>query len=170
MVLSNSKYPDVLSLSWKVNYNSENKTLVIDYELPASVELPLIDSYKFVRAKNKIEIKPLPTKQAKELYDSILFQICIRTIHEIFEADLSNNILSIAFNGSVTTLNEASGNEETKVIMSILTSKEIFNKINLSLVNPEKTFQHLNGISGKSLYDFTAVTPVLAISKIKKSS
>lgn len=170
MVFSNSNYPEVLSLSWNVNYNSETQNLVIDYELPAPESLPMIDSYKFVKSKNEIEKKPLTAAKKKELYNSVLYQICIRSIHEVLEADVIDKIVAVAFNGVVTSLNEGTGNMDKKVIMSVLTTKEEFLKINLGAVVAEKTFQHLNGVAGKSLIDQTAVTPVAVIEKLKKAS
>jgi len=170
MVLNNSEYPDILNMSWKINYNSETKSLVIDYELPSPSDLPLVDSYKFVKSKNEIQDKPLTLAKKKALYADVLFQICIRSIHEVIEADKIDGILVVAFNGVVTSLNEGTGKMEEKVIMSVVTSKDEFLQINLGAVVAEKTFEHLKGVAGKVLLDQVAVTPVAAIEKIKKAS
>jgi restriction system protein len=170
MVLSNSIYPEVLNMSWQVSYNPENQSLVIDYEVPSPDDLPLIDSYKFVKSKNDIEKKPLSASNAKALYSSVLYQVCIRTIHEVLEADVIDKVSAVAFNGVVTSLNEGTGNIEEKVIMSIFTSKEEFLKVNLEAIVAEKTFNHLDGIAGKHLYDLSAVTPIAVFEKAKAAS
>ncbi len=170
MVLANSKYPEVLNMSWKVNYNSDNKTVVIDYFLPSPKDLPLVDSYKFIKSKNEIETKSLPASKAKELYNSLLFQICIRSIHEVFEADLGGHVGVIAFNGIVTSTNPGTGNVDENVIMSVLSKKDEFLKINLRSVVAEETFRHLGGISGKSLFDLTGIAPILSVKKFDKAS
>ena len=166
LVLTNSEYPEILNRSWKINFTSSTKMLLVDYELPSVDSLPMIDSYKYVKSKNAIDGKPMTAAKVKELYDDFLYQLCIRTVHEIAEADVSNHIQSIVFNGNVSALNKGTGNIEDKTIMTVLVDKEEFNKVNLSNVVAQNTFEHFNGIAGKSLFDLTSVTP---LSSVKES-
>ena len=46
----------------------------------------------------------------------MIYQICTRTIHELFEADIINALDAVAFNGLVTNKNPATGIEETKAV------------------------------------------------------
>ena len=46
------------------------------------------------------------------MYDKLLYDISLRTLHELFEADAINAIDSIVFNGWVTTVNKATGKNE----------------------------------------------------------
>jgi restriction system protein len=85
----------------------------------------------------------------------------IRTLHELFEADSADALESIAFNGLVTEINEATGIEETNIIISIHAEKDEFIAFDLSKVDPKKTFKHLKGISATSLASVSPVPPVI---------
>lgn len=73
--------------------------VVLDYILPSPEQLPTIESYKYVKTRDEIIEKQLSESAKKTLYESVIYQICIRTIHELFEADIVNAIEGIAFNG-----------------------------------------------------------------------
>jgi len=64
-------------------------------------------------------------KEFDSFYESIIFQITLRSIHEIFKADYANTIDAIVFNGWVTAIEKATGNEFTSCIISLHTLKEI---------------------------------------------
>lgn len=76
--------------------------------------MPEVESYKYVKSRNAIDIKKLPEAARKALYDSVVYQICLRTIHELFEADVVNAVDSVVFNGVVTATNPATGVTESK--------------------------------------------------------
>lgn len=168
LVLNTSVYPDGLPRNWEIEYRPENKMLVVQMDLPAPSDMPEVESYKFVKSRNAIDAKKLPEAARKALYDSVVYQISLRTIHEIFEADVVNAVDSVVFNGVVTATNSATGATESKIILSVSTGKEQFMLINLANIDPKATFRHLKGVSAAALHGLTPIPPVLQLNKSDK--
>jgi restriction system protein len=164
-LFAQSSYPDGIKLSWELEYRQVNRMLVVQMYLPAPDGLPDVESYKYVKSKNAIESKKLSTCERRDLYDSVLYQICLRNLYETFEADSINAIDLISFNGVVSAVNPATGVEETRVILSICTSKTEFLATNLAKVEPKAAFRHLKGISATTLYGLTPIPPVAWLDK-----
>ncbi|MDF7798809.1 restriction endonuclease [Pontiellaceae bacterium B1224] len=165
LVLSASIYPDYFPKEWELEYRAENKIIVINYTLPAPSEIPTIESYGYVKSRDEITQKKLTAAKHKKLYDSAIYQICIRTLHELFEADTISGIDAVAFNGIVTSVNPATGKSETKTILSVLGEKAQFMEFDLAMVDPKATFKLLKGVSAASLIDITPIPPVIKMDK-----
>ena len=165
LVLQNSEYPDVFPKSWALEYRSDNKTIIINYDLPNIEHLPIIESYRYIKSRDEVVPKKLSDTAKKNLYESVIYQICIRTLHELIEADAIDAIHAVAFNGLVTRNNPAIGVDETKMILSVLADKMEFSAFDLSRVEPKATFKHLKGISGIALIDLTPVAPIINLEK-----
>ena len=165
LVLQNSEYPDEFPKSWDLEYQADSKIIVVDYQLPPMDDLPTVESYRHVKARNEVVAKDLTVARRKSLYEGVIYQICIRTVHELLEADAISAIAAVAFNGIVTMVNAATGAEETKTILSVLANGEEFNQFDLSKVDPKATFKHMKGLSGTALIDLTPVRPIIAIEK-----
>ena len=168
LVLSNSTYPDLFPRNWTLEYRPENHMIVVDYDLPSPDHLPEVESYRYIKSRDEISEKKLTDTTRKKLYDSVIYQICIRTIHELFEADITNAIETAAFNGIVTHINPATGQKETKVIISVSANKAEFETFDLSQIDPKSTFKFLKGVSASTLFDLTPIPPVIKIEKSDK--
>ena len=88
-----------------------------------------------------------------------------RTIHELFEADTANALEAISFNGWVTSVNKATGTEETSCIVTIQVRKEEFLKVDLARVDPKLCFKNFKGVAGSKLAGLAPVQPILQIDK-----
>lgn len=168
LVLNSSQYPDYFPQNWALEYREDNRIAVVEYDLPAPDQLPAIESYRYIKSRDELSEKALTPSAQKKLYDSVIYQICIRTIHELFEADGINALDAVAFNGLVTNINPATGIEETKYILSIMVNKEQFLAFDLGQVEPKATFKHMKGIAATSLIDLTPIPPVIKIEKSDK--
>ena len=99
------------------------------------------------------------------MYDSLLYNVTLRPIYEIFNADLVNSIESIVFNGLVKGIDKSVGKEVTNCILSIQANKNEFRDINLSEVEPKACFKKLKGVSASKLYGLAPVAPILKIDR-----
>jgi|SRR3972149_3492366 len=106
LVLSNSKYPDNFPQEYDLDYNPETKILIVDYSLPSPDVLPKIKEVKYAQSKNQFVETYLSEPFLNKLYDSLIYQITLRTIHELYEADVVNAIDSVVFNGWVKTISQ----------------------------------------------------------------
>ena len=168
LVLSNSKYPDYFPKSWVLEYRKESRILLIDYDIPSPNVLSTTLLFTYVKTRDVINEKKMTVSEHKRLYDRVIYQICIRTFHELFEADISDHIDVIVFNGLVTGTNEATGIVETKTIISISANKDEFVTFDLENVDPKATFRHLKGVAAANLSGLTPVPPVMQLEKTDK--
>ncbi|MCP4118640.1 MAG: restriction endonuclease [Desulfobacteraceae bacterium] len=168
LVLNNSQYPDCFPQNWVLEYKADSRIAVVEYDLPAPDQLPTVESYKYIKSRDEISEKILTQASRKKLYNSTIYQICIRTLHELFEADVINALDAVAFNGLVTNINPATGMKETKLIMSIVANKDQFTAFDLSQVDPKATFKHMKGVAAISLVDLTPIPPIIQLDKSDK--
>ncbi len=168
LVLSGSQYPDYFPQNWVLEYREDSRIAVVEFDLPAPAQLPTVESYKYIKSHDEVSEKVLTQAAQKKLYDSAIYQICIRTLHELFEADVINALDAVAFNGLVTNINPATGTKETKLIMSIVANKDQFIAFDLSQVDPKATFKHMKGVAAVSLVDLTPIPPIIQLDKSDK--
>lgn len=166
-VLNVFKKPDN-KRNYIFEYKIENKILVVNYELPSPDQMPKIESYKYIKTKNEIITKDIKDIERKILYDNTIYQICIRTIYELFRTDYISEIKAVAFNGLVTNINSATGLEETKFIASISVGKEEFQTFDLTNVDAKATFKHLKGVSAATFVDLVPIPLVIKMDKTDK--
>lgn len=165
MVLSRSQYPDWLPQEWEIRFNADNGILVVEYKLPALDDLPTLIEVRYVQSRAELVEKHMSEAAKNRLYDSIIYQVALRTIHELYEADTVHAIESVVFNGIVTSTDRSTGHEVTACIVSVHAAREEFLKINLAAVDPKACFKALKGIGSSKLHSLTAVPPVIALFK-----
>lgn len=168
MVLANSNYPDTFPQQFELEYIEITKTLIVEYQLPSISELPTLRDVKYIQTKNEFKESHLTEAALNKLFDSLIYQIILRTIHEIFEADAINAINSVILNGWVHSIDKATGKESNVCIATIQTTKDVFNDINLGNVDPKSCFKKIKGVASTKLHSLTAIAPILQISREDK--
>ncbi len=104
-------------------------------------------------------------RDQKANFDSVCYQICLRTLHELFEADKHGNVDAVLFNGFSTTVNRATGRDTRSRIMSVLVKKGEFMEIDLTRIDPKACFKSLKGVSAASLAALAPIPPVMEMNK-----
>ena len=165
LVLSNSKYPDYFPQSYELDYNPANHVLIVDYELPPIDVLPTLREVKYAQSKDDYAEKHMTEKELARLYDDVLYQVALRTIHELYEADNVGALASIVFNGYVQTIDKSTGKQARPCLLSVQANREEFAQINLASVEPKACFRKLKGVSSAALHSMTPVAPVLAMDR-----
>lgn len=165
MVLSNSEYPDYFPQEFDIDYNPNNRTLIVEYILPDIAHLPTIKEVKYIATKDEYKESFITEAAVRKMYDKLLYDITLRTLHELFEADEINALDSIVFNGWVNTINKATGKKEDICILSVQTKKEEFMEINLHMVDSKVCFKNLKGIGSSKLSSLTPIAPILKIDR-----
>lgn len=168
MVLNNSEYPDSFPKNFELEYNPDNKILILEYELPAIECLPKVKDVKYIASRKELKESYVSKSQTNKMFDDAMYKITLRTIHELFEADAVNAIEAISFNGWVKAINKAIGKEENNCILSIQAMKNEFLGIDLSNVDPKSCFKNLKGVASSKLSSLTPIQPILQISRVDK--
>lgn len=164
-VLNHSIYPESFPQGNILSFNQSSGVLIVDFELPNLSTFPTIKEVKYIVTRQQFQETPVSDSWLKKTYDEVLYQIALRTIHELYKADESGVLKSIVFNGWVQSIDKATGVETHGCILSVQSSREEFLEINLSQVEPSACFRKLKGVASSKLTELTPVRPILSISR-----
>ncbi len=162
-VLSNSDYPTCVPREFEFDLNQETGVLLINCRLPAPEDLPRLAEVKYIQTTDTLSEKVLSETQSAHLYEDVVYQITLRTLHELFQSDSQKAISKIVFNGIVTSTDKSTGNEATACILSVQVSREIFLSINLAKVDPKACFRQLRGVGSSKLHSLTPIAPIMEL-------
>jgi restriction system protein len=165
MVLERSDYGDLFQKSFEVDYVPGEKTVLIEYALPSPDDMPTLQSVRFNASTGELMERHISEREQKSNYDSVCYQICLRTIHEVLEADEYGNIEKILFNGFAEFVERSTGQDTRSCIMSLLVSRSDFEEVDLSRIDPRACFKRFKGVSASSLAALAPVPPVMNLNK-----
>lgn len=163
LVLNASEYPDWFKQDFELGYKQDDQILIVDYELPSPDHIPTLEQVTYIKSRDEMKEKHLSDAKKRSVFDSICYQVALRTVHELFEADEQNHFNGIVFNGFVTAVDKATGIEGRTCILSLQTWKEEFLAINLALVDPKECFRKLKGVAASTLAHIVAVPPKIRL-------
>lgn len=163
LVLERSDYDGLFGKSYLIQYDRPRKLMKIAYDLPSIDILPTVKSVKFIKATGELKESFITEKEKKDNLESVAYQVCLRTMHELFEADVSANFDAILFNGFVDFVNPATGLQKRSLWVSLLVDRPTFSAIDLSRVDPKTCFKSLKGVSAASLASLASVAPVMQL-------
>jgi restriction system protein len=164
-VLSHSEYPDSFPRDSVVSFDPATEMLIVDFELPPEIGFPRLRQVKYIATRHEFQDVDLSDAEFRRLYDNVLYQICFRSLHELFQADEINVVGSIVFNGWVRAVDKATGADTHPCILTVQVKRTDFLALNLAQVDLKTCFRSLKGISGGRLTDFTPVRPVISLDK-----
>ncbi|WP_200950862.1 restriction endonuclease [Rhizobium sp. Root1220] len=165
LVLDNSDYGDLFEQSFSIDYLTADKTLMVEYELPSPDNMPRLKAVRFIQATGEMKETCITEKEQKANFDSACYQICLRTIHELLEADEFGNIERVLFNGFSTYVDRSTGKDVRACIMSVLVGRGEFMAIDLSRVDPKSCFKSLKGVSASTLSALAPIPPVMQMDR-----
>ena len=163
MVLASSSYPDGFPQHAKIAYVPESKQLVIEYDLPSFEVIPEVGLYKYVKTKDEVTETARPHAQRKALYSSIVAQITLRSLYELFKADRMGYVDIVVFNGYVDSIDKGTGRPLRACLITVRTNRDTFMRLDLSKVDPLACLNALNASVSKSPTELAPVRPVLGV-------
>jgi len=165
---SNWRLADKFATLIKPNFGKDNRTIVVDYCLPALKALPTLKEVKYIATRDAFQEEHVSEAWLNRTYDSVLYQIALRSLYELFQADVASAIDSIVFNGWVNSVDKATGKEVNACVLSVQATKTEFMDINLAQVDAKSCFKKLKGVSAARLTAFQPVRPILQLNKEDK--
>jgi restriction system protein len=165
LVLSRSSYPDTFPQEFQTDYEDSTRTLVVEYRLPAPSDLPTLKEVRYVTTRDEFREEHLKDQEIKSLYDGVVYQVALRTIHEVLEADEIDAIDAVVFNGWVHYVDPRTGDDTKACIASVQATKHEFSRINLAAVDPKECFRSLKGVAAAKLACIAPVAPILQLNK-----
>ena len=155
IVLANSVYPSVFPVSHEHEFHLTTRELTLEVLVPEPSALPAVKEHKYVRAKDEIAPTALPIREQKDRYANAVWQVAVRTLHEVFEADRAGKIHSIALRVGVRAIDPATGRQGIVPFVVVAVDRETFRGFNLGNVVPHATLEHLGAALSKSPFDLT---------------
>lgn len=165
LVLEASDYDGLFEKSYEVRHRPEDCLLLVSFGLPAPDALPAVKSVRFLKVTGEMKETLISERDRKANFGSVAYQICLRTLHELFEADVDRNIDRILFNGLVEYVDPRIGQEARACLLSVLVDRASFEAIDLARVDPKACFKSLKGVSAATLASLTAVPPVMEMDR-----
>ncbi|HVB42690.1 MAG TPA: restriction endonuclease [Streptosporangiaceae bacterium] len=166
MVLEASRYPEGFPQKFKVAYVPESRQLVVEYELPAVGVVPTVKACRYVKASDTVAETARPQSQVKALYASAVAQVAVRTVRELLRADFGGHIDTVVFNGVVDTTDPGSGRRVRPCLVTLRTTRAVFDELDLAHVEPLACLRHLSAGVSKSPAELVPVRPVLEFNMV----
>ena len=164
-ILTDFHLPEDYGTDFDCNFEQSSGIAVLNMQLPTLEELPHISSYKFVKSRKAIDTIAIKQKDLETLYDAIIHQIALLTIHFIFQEAKITVLQSVVFNGWVTGIDKKTGNEFTSCIISVQAPRDIFSGLKLERVDPKECIRNLKGLVAGPLAQLAPVKPILDLNR-----
>lgn len=166
LALDRSAYPAAFPHAHKVAYVPESKQLVAEIELPDFEIVPEDKLFRYVKAKDEIEASARPMTQRKLLYASLVGQITLATLHVLLTADDAGCVETVVLNGYVNAIDPRTGQPGTYYLVTVRVTRQLFESLDLSQVEPLSCLKGLNAGVSRSPSDLEPVRPVLNFSMV----
>ena len=148
----------------KVAFSPESRQVVVEFELPSDSVIPKAKSYRLIKSEELVQATPRPVAQVKSLYATVIAQLTLLCLHEMFEANTEYDVA--VFNGVVDTLDPRNGQPIRPCLITVRVTRETFYGLNLYKVDPQACLKHLNAGVSKSPTELVPVRPVLEFSVV----
>jgi restriction system protein len=157
IVLGNSVYPESFAAEYEFAFDAELKELVLTALVPPPAAVPVEKEYRYVKAKDEITASATTKKDLRDRYAEAVFQVALRTMHEVFEADRAGHIGTIALTVATEAIDTATGRQKRTSLVAVGAERESFMEFDLSNIVPSATLQHLGASLSKSPYDLVGI-------------
>jgi restriction system protein len=166
MVLTASRYPDGFPRQFKLAHVPESKQLVVEYDLPSPDIAPATREYRYIKSKDEVAEAARPASERKGIYGDVVAQLALRSLHELFESDRDERIETVVFNGYVDTVDRRTGQPTRPCLVTVRASRDVFNRLDLSRVEPAACLKGLNASVSRSPSELVPVRPVLEFNMV----
>lgn len=157
IVLSNSAYPESLPVDYDFEFDAGLKELTLRVSIPSPDDVPRLKAYKYTKATDEITSSDLTQKAQKDRYASIVCQVALRSIHEVFEADRRGCIQTISLSVGTEAIDPGTGHPTSTPLAAVATDRSTFEAIDLSAVVPRASLDHLGALVSKNPHGLVAI-------------
>ena len=163
LVLNASEYPDWIEVDFDIGFNVDTRTIVVEYRLPSQESMPTVKSVTYVQSRDELRRSDISARDKDALYENVLHQMALRTIHELYEGDEIEAFDAVVFNGWIESVDPATGQRGEGCIMSVQARRDEFLALNLAEIDPRACYRALKGVSAAKLATLTPVQPILRL-------
>ncbi len=156
-VLEQPIFGEQSTLATSLVYHEAQEKLLVTYGLPSIGDIPTIEEVRFSQHENRIIEVPLSAERLKELHRNLIIKIALVAMYRLFQSDAANALNSVAFNGTIDTIDRATGRPISPYVIAVQAGKSEVMNMNFALV---ETTACLNRLGGKVSEDLAELTPI----------
>ena len=161
-VLSTLALPSSVPRMWEIDFDDEERILVVDFGLPDVIHRP---PFKTVHLKKGPVNKPLSQTEKKEVIPRVHPTILLRVAHELFLNDQSEVITLLVLNGWVEFDDPSTGVRTKAYTASLMVKRDQITNLNLGKIDPLVAFDNLHGKSAGKLIEIIPIEPTLSLNR-----
>jgi Restriction endonuclease len=161
-ILGNLDLPNSVPRNWEIEFDEDQKILVVEIALPDVVHQP---PFKMVKLKSGVVAKPLTQTERKEVIPKVHPALVLRYAYEIFRNDNKSVISLLVVNGWVKFDDPRTGIDTKAYTASLMVERNQIASLNLSKVDPIAAFDALHGKSEGKLVEIVPIEPALNLNK-----
>ncbi|MFO1475494.1 MAG: hypothetical protein U1F98_02440 [Verrucomicrobiota bacterium] len=157
-VLHAATFPADLPRVFELRYHAASRSVLVDHVLPQPSDLPRVNGVKVVKSRSEYAEVALSETALHRLHADLVYQVCLRTVHELFDADAAGAVDTVIFNGWLEGRPGTVAGSKTCVI-TLSAGKEEFQALNLWDTDPKAAFKILKGIAPSKPHALMPVDP-----------
>lgn len=135
-LLTRSRYPEKFPRNRRVGFVPESKLLAVEFELPAVSVIPPERGFRAVKTRMAIDALARPADEIRKTYQTVVAQVAIRTLREVFLNDTAQQVETVVFNGIVDAIDPATGRKIRPCLITLRATREKFAPLVLENVDP----------------------------------
>jgi restriction system protein len=167
LVLARSKYPDAFPLERKVAYVKESAQLIIEFELPTFADaVPATEKFRYIKKSDEIAEVKRNEKLRHTIYSNVIAQAVLSCLYDIFRADKQTVVETVVLNAHVSTIDPATGHMIHPCLVSIRTSRDRFQNLELRHVDPVSCLREMRAAVSSHPGELVAVKPILEFNMV----
>lgn len=134
---TSTAWPEGFPRRVAMTYDPAARQLVLDWELPACDVVPQSKYVRYMHAADQYRETPRPVGQRRALYREVLAQCMLLVLHELFAADETGALESVALNGFVDGHAPTTGRREHIFLATVMAERSSFRELHLAQVDAE---------------------------------
>ncbi len=114
LALQASVLPEGFPSEWRLAYVPSSRQLVVEFEFPSADIVPNVKAFRYVKTKDEVTTTARPATQIRALYASVLAQLTLRVLYEVFCADRGRFVDTAVFNGMLRATDLRTGSRHIR--------------------------------------------------------
>lgn len=150
IVVGNSVYPKHFPVTHAFEFDPSSAELRLRVLVPGPGSIPSIKAYKYTKSSDEITSTSLSQKACRDRYTGAVYQVALRSIHEVFEADRRGIIKTVSLEVGACGIDPATGLESYVAFVVVAAEREAFRQFDLSAVVAGLTLERLGATISKN--------------------
>jgi restriction system protein len=148
-----------------IQYLKEEVALVLNLQLPHPNQVSDVVGYKYSATEKGAAPIRLKKREAQLLYENVCFQMVLASMSTVLRCTSASQVTSVVANGWVDGVDSATGKPFRSCLLSCRSTRDAFDALDLSRVEPKECFRNLKGLTAGPLYGLAPIRPILNINR-----